>query len=172
MARPRATDEGEPSSVAFYEEHARTVRNALYRLCGERALDDLTQETFARAWGARDAFRGESSVRTWMYRIATRVAIDHLRSAARRPYDATLDEDRASAARDEAAGHVDRDLVRRGLARLSDDHRVVLVLHVMEGLTLDEVAGIVEAPVGTVKSRLYHARQGMREFLEGQGIRW
>jgi RNA polymerase sigma factor (sigma-70 family) len=63
-----------------------------------------------------------------------------------------------------------QDLVRQGLESLSDDHRSVLVLHDLEELPQKEVAEILEIPIGTVKSRLFHARSGMRKFLEAAGV--
>ena len=63
-----------------------------------------------------------------------------------------------------------QDLVRAGLQILSEDHRSVLVLHDLEELPQKEVAEILQVPVGTVKSRLFHARNGMRKFLETAGV--
>jgi RNA polymerase sigma-70 factor, ECF subfamily len=63
-----------------------------------------------------------------------------------------------------------QDLVRKGLSSLSEEHRSVLVLHDLEELPQKEVAEILEVPVGTVKSRLFHARSGMRKFIEVSGV--
>ncbi|MHC5723763.1 MAG: sigma factor-like helix-turn-helix DNA-binding protein, partial [Nostoc sp.] len=63
-----------------------------------------------------------------------------------------------------------QDLVQRGLASLSFDHRTILVLHDLEEVPQKEVAKILDIPLGTVKSRLFHARAAMRQFLQNQGV--
>jgi RNA polymerase sigma-70 factor (ECF subfamily) len=63
-----------------------------------------------------------------------------------------------------------QDLIQRGLAKLSEDHQAVLVLHDLEELPQKDIAEILSIPVGTVKSRLFHARSAIRKFLEAQGV--
>ena len=63
-----------------------------------------------------------------------------------------------------------QDLMQRGLAKLSDDHRAVLVLHDLEEIPQKDIAEILAIPIGTVKSRLFHARTGIKKFLEAQGV--
>ena len=63
-----------------------------------------------------------------------------------------------------------QDLMQRGLAKLSDDHRAVLVLHDLEEIPQKDIAEILAIPVGTVKSRLFHARSAIKKFLESQGV--
>ena len=63
-----------------------------------------------------------------------------------------------------------QDLVQRGLTHLSFDHRTILVLHDLEEVPQKEIAEILEIPVGTVKSRLFHARAALRQFLQSQGV--
>ena len=63
----------------FYEEHATKVRGVLFRLVGEQALSDLTQEAFMKAWEHRNKFRGDSEASTWLYRISYNCAVDYLR---------------------------------------------------------------------------------------------
>jgi RNA polymerase sigma-70 factor (ECF subfamily) len=63
-----------------------------------------------------------------------------------------------------------QDLMQRGLAKLSEDHRAVLVLHDLEELPQKDIAEILSIPVGTVKSRLFHARSAIKKFLEAQGV--
>jgi RNA polymerase sigma-70 factor (ECF subfamily) len=155
---------------AVYRDHVRAVRNALYRLAGPADLDDLAQEVFVRVHRGLPRFDGRSSLKTWIYAIVTRVAIDHHRKRRRTLAD-PADTEALPSASDEAAAHVRRDLVRRGLAALTFDHRLVLVLHVLEGLSLEEIAVAADVPVGTVKSRLHYARQSMSEFLERKGVK-
>ena len=141
------------------------VRNVLYRLTGKNDLDDLTQDTFERLWKNRAKFRLEASPKTWIYAMATNAAIDHLRKRRHRAHLEFVDE---------AHGRFDGDgaqseAVQRALMALSPEHRIALVLFVLEGLTHDEIAHATGVPVGTVKSRVHHARERMKALLGHDG---
>ncbi len=164
----------------LYRRHERKVRSTLYQLCGGDSLDDLVQEVFLRAWKGLAKFRQASRFSTWLYRIAINVAFDRRRSLAVGRWCSTSASPEQLIAVAEAApasapheGLMDihyRDLVQRGLAQLSADRRAAIVLHDLEELPQKEVAEILGVPVGTVKSRLFHARAAMRQFLESQGV--
>ena len=152
----------------LYRRHQHRVRQILYQLCDPITLDDLVQEVFLRAWKGLPKFRQSSQFSTWLYRIAWNVASDRRQ---------TLAQDRSrlqTIVQSISTQHDDpdimqlhyQDLVRKGLSSLSEDHRSVLVLHDLEELPQKEVAEILDIPIGTVKSRLFHARSGMRKFLE------
>lgn len=145
------------------------IRNVLFRICGSRYLDDLTQETFIKVWRGISGFQHDSSLKTWIYSIATRVAIDHFRKRGD-TFLTELDEGSLPSQTNEESGHVRRDLVRKGLRTLSFDHRTTLVLHVLEGRSLEEVARITSTALGTVKSRLHYARNAMAGYLESEGV--
>jgi RNA polymerase sigma factor (sigma-70 family) len=156
----------------LYRRHQQRVRQILYQLCDPPTLDDLVQDVFLRAWKGLPKFQQNSQFSTWLYRIAWNVAADRRQ---------TLAQDRSrlqTIAQSISTQHDDpdimqlhyQDLVRQGLDSLSEDHRSVLVLHDLEELPQKEVAEILEIPVGTVKSRLFHARSGMRKFLEASGV--
>jgi RNA polymerase sigma factor (sigma-70 family) len=156
----------------LYRRHQQRVRQILYQLCDPQTLDDLVQDVFLRAWKGLPKFQQNSQFSTWLYRIAWNVAADRRQ---------TLAQDRSrlhTIAQSTSTQHDDpdimqlhyQDLVRQGLESLSDDHRSVLVLHDLEELPQKEVAEILEIPIGTVKSRLFHARSGMRKFLEVAGV--
>lgn len=168
----RCVDGDRHSFGRLYRRHQQRVRQILYQLCDLTTLDDLVQEVFLRAWKGLPKFRQSSQFSTWLYRIAWNVASDRRQ---------TLAQDRSrlqTIAKSVATQHDDpdimqlhyRDLVRKGLSTLSEEHRSVLVLHDLEELPQKEVAEILEIPVGTVKSRLFHARSGMRKFLEESGV--
>jgi RNA polymerase sigma factor (sigma-70 family) len=156
----------------LYRRHQHRVRQIIYQLCDPTTLDDLVQEVFLRAWKGLPKFRQNSQFSTWLYRIAWNVAADRRQ---------TLAQDRSrlqTIAQGVATQHEDpdimqlhyQDLVCTGLSGLSEEHRSVLVLHDLEELPQKEVAEILDIPVGTVKSRLFHARNGMRKFLEESGV--
>ncbi len=169
----RSSLQGDRQSFrTLYRRHQQRVRQILYQLCDPPTLDDLVQDVFLRAWKGLPKFRQGSQFSTWLYRIAWNVAADRRQTLAR-------DRSQLHAiSRSVATEHEDpdliqlhyQDLVRQGLSALSEDHRSVLVLHDLEELPQKEVAEILDIPIGTVKSRLFHARSNMREFLAASGI--
>lgn len=156
----------------LYRRHQAKVRSTLYQLCGEAALDDLVQDVFLRAWKGLPQFRQRSQFSTWLYRIVWNVAFDYRQYQARqRQQLAYLQQALAPHPPSPDMLHLHyQDLVQRGLQVLSLEHQAVLVLHDLEQLPQKEIAAILAIPVGTVKSRLFHARTTMRQFLEQEGI--
>lgn len=155
----------------LYHAHQKMVRAVLFQIAGEQALDDLVQEAFVRIWKYYPKFRGESKVSSWIYRICVNVAIDHGRASGRRKENVTEDFNHlADETRSQDCAMGDRDLVAKGLERLSDEHRTVLVLALMHELPLGEIAEILNVAEGTVKSRLHYAKTEFRKFLSEQGV--
>src|SRR5687768_2859220 len=110
----------------LYDEYHRLVRNVLFNMTGDSALDDLVQETFLKVWQGLPRFAFRSTVKTWVYRIAMNVAIDHLR---RRRFTAPLDFDPKAEERPLASREK---IVAASLAELDELHRGVVVLHYFE----------------------------------------
>ena len=169
----RRCQRGDTQSFRYlYRRYQRRIRSTLYQLCGGARLDDLVQEVFLRAWKGLPRLRQSSTFSTWIYRITWNVASDERRQLGRARSQLQLLSNAVSdrqAAMDVMELHY-QDLVKRGLEQLGFDHRSVLVLHDLEDLPQKQVASILEIPVGTVKSRLFHARKTMRQFLEGEGV--
>lgn len=125
-------------------------------------------------------FRGDCPLRIWLSRIVVRVAINHHRSLARRlkrwVFFADLErvhEDGSSQEFDpaDASGNFDREAlldIRKHVNRLPDEFRMPLVMLAMEGLTIPEIAGILEIPEGTVKSRIFYARKRLKDTLQAK----
>ena len=157
----------------LYRRHQARVRQIIYQLCDPTSLDDLVQEVFLRAWKGLPKFRQSAQFSTWLYRIAWNVASDRRQTLAQeRSRFQTIAESIAIQHHDPDLLQLDyQDLVQAGLRILSEDHRSVLVLHDLEELPQKEVAEILQVPIGTVKSRLFHARNGMRKFLETAGVK-
>jgi RNA polymerase sigma factor (sigma-70 family) len=157
----------------LYQRHQQRVRGILYQICDGASLEDLVQEVFLRAWKGLPKFRQTSKFSTWLYRIAWNVASDQRQSLAKgRTQLQTLITHQPlpyQDASDLMKLHY-QDLVKRGLATLSLDHRTVLVLHDLEEVPQREISEILDIPLGTVKSRLFHARGAMRQFLEREGV--
>ncbi len=146
----------------FVTEHYPRIYRLLRHLTGRvEDAEDLTQQTFVKAWQALGTFKGESSLATWLHRIAYHEYTHYLRS--RRDH-APLD-DAADVPDDHAARELEAVLVRRALAQLSSEHRETFLLYHVQGLSVPEVAAVLDVPAGTVKSRLFTARQRLREML-------
>jgi RNA polymerase sigma factor (sigma-70 family) len=156
----------------LYRRHQARVRQIIYQLGDPLALDDLVQEVFLRAWKGLPKFRQDAQFSTWLYRIAWNVASDRRQTLAQdRSRLQTISQNIATQHDDPDLMQLHyRDVVQTGLSLLSEEHRAVLVLHDLEELPQKEVAEILKIPIGTVKSRLFHARSGMRKFLETAGI--
>lgn len=156
----------------LYQRHQHRVRALLYQLSDASALDDLVQEVFLRVWKGLPNFRQNSQFSTWLYRITWNVACDQRQTAARqrsRLEALTQNPPSQQDAPDLMQLHY-QDVVQRGLQVLSFDHRTILVLHDLESIPQKEIAEILDIPLGTVKSRLFHARAAMRQFLNQQGV--
>jgi RNA polymerase sigma-70 factor (ECF subfamily) len=125
--------------------------------------DDLVQDTLVRALRSEHLFEGEE-IRSWLYTILTNLNRNRLRSLARRPALAPIeDNDAPDLAGPEAGG---RD-IERALALLVEEQRAALLLVVLEGLSYREVAEVQGVPIGTVMSRLARARMQIKTYLDG-----
>lgn len=157
------------------------VFNACWRICGQlEDARDVTQEAFIKAYENLAEFRRESGFYTWVFRIAVNLALSEKRRQARRPA-VSLDQqpgaqaeslvhrvrERREAGPLEQADAPERDqLVVRALASLDDEQRATLVLRDIEGLDYQEIAVILDVPLGTMKSRLFRARMALRDALK------
>jgi len=160
--------------VRRYQER---LYHSIYRLV-ENAEDsqDVVQEAFLNAYQSLEGFKGDSRFFTWLYRIAVNTAISLKRKhrAMVRMEKATNGEhaldplDPSAANRPEhALEQAEQQLrVRQALARLSPEHRAVLVLKDIEGQKYETMAEILHVPIGTIRSRLHRARLELRELLE------
>jgi RNA polymerase sigma-70 factor, ECF subfamily len=159
-----AARQGEPWALErFYHGYQPQVYALCYRLLG-RAEDaeDAVQATFVRAFRALPRFRGDSAPRTWLYRIATNEALGLLRR--RKPLPEWTEE--IPGAPDGAGAVVERLAVRAALARLSPEHRAVLVLRLWEELSYGEIAAVLGISLSAVKMRLNRAREQFRRQYE------
>ena len=181
IARARQGDEA--AFAALVEEHQSRVYNLALRMTGnpENAAD-LAQEAFVNAWRGLARFQGESSFATWLYRLASNACIDFLRREKRRRslsmtvslYDETCERQaELPDQRSTPEQHLERQELRRairdGLQRLSEEHRQVLVMREVSGLSYAEIGQVLELEPGTVKSRIARARLALRKALESEG---
>lgn len=153
-------------TAAFHElvdRHATGLYRLACALTGDRAeAEDVMQETFLGAFQGMRGFRGRSSVKTWLIGILNRRAARHHRRRMRHPALPLEGADRQPAARHAPEARID---VNEALGRLSPEHRQVLVLREVEGMTYAEMAQVLGVPLGTVESRLFRARQELKMQL-------
>jgi RNA polymerase sigma-70 factor (ECF subfamily) len=159
-----AARRGEPWALEqLYQSYQAQVYALCYRLLGSaHDAEDAAQTTFVRAFSALPRFRGDSSPRTWLYRIATNEALGLLRR--RREAPELLEEEAVTA--DGAAAVVERLAVQAALARLTPDHRAILVLRLWEDLSYLEIAAVLGISLPAVKMRLSRARDEFRKYYE------
>lgn len=152
----------------------------VYNLTANREdASDLTQEAFIKAFRSIRLFKGESSFFTWLYRIAINGSLTHLKRSRMRRYFSfeTLDQELAQSEVVEVLTdqkHSDKpalvkelqEKLNEALQRLSPNHRTVVVLFEIEGLSHQEIATIMECSEGTVRSRLHYAKQQLQSYLQ------
>ncbi|MEU4158686.1 sigma-70 family RNA polymerase sigma factor [Actinoplanes sp. NPDC026670] len=140
------------------------VARFLRTLSGESDVDDLVQDTFLRALRSLPDFQGRSSVRTWLFAIARRVAADQIRHISRRPRIATVTDWVTSADAAEPDGRPrfeEEHALTSLLAGLPDDRREAFVATQVLGLSYAEAAEVCDCPVGTIRSRVARAREDL-----------
>ncbi|MUT66883.1 RNA polymerase sigma factor [Paenibacillus sp. NEAU-GSW1] len=146
------------------------VWNFAYSLTQNRTLsDDISQDVFLQAFKHIDSFRGESTVKTWLLRITRNVSINYRRSAFFRRVWLVNEIDPGrwgqSAEQDFMETEASNEVWRQ-VFRLRTKQREVIVLHAKYELSLQEIADVLQMPVGTVKSRLFGARKKLSKLLE------
>ena len=162
------------ASALFSTYHDRLYRYVLSLVHNPAEAEDLTQDTFLRAYSHRDSLRDPNAVRGWLYRSATRVCLDRLRQ---RVPQVSLDGDEgarpANSVRSESPSALEiaeREetgaCVQRCLDFLSDSYRAVILLHEAHSLTAVEIAELLGENVGTIKIRLHRARKKLQEIMQ------
>lgn len=180
-------------AAAFNEivsRYKNRVHNYVSRMIGPGAdAEDLTQETFVRAYMNIKSFQSRASLNTWLYRIATNICIDYTRRSRRAKALTTSlhredEDDEADVAVDVPDSRFDpqsmllnKELgarLEQALRSLPEKLRTVVLLHDIEGLAYEEIAHVADCPLGTVKSRLFNARAALRDklqpYLEGSAL--
>jgi RNA polymerase sigma-70 factor, ECF subfamily len=150
---------------ALMARHERRVYNLAFRMLGNAEdARDATQDAFLSCFRHLSAFRGESAFATWLHRIAVNACYDSLRrrrdnvSLDERPIEPAAHPDHA----EQAISAVD---IQRGLGEVPPDFRAVVIMHEIQDMPLEEIAAILDVPVGTVKSRLHRGRVALGRAL-------
>jgi len=168
------TDESGDALRALYRAYGSELFGFAVNALGERgAAEELVQEVFTRAWRHAERYDpARASVRTWLYQIARHAIIDLRRRASVRP---ALARHEPSVSQEPVGESIEQAMlgwqVATALERLSPDHRQMIRLAHLQGLTMREIAVHCDLPVGTVKSRTWYALRALRLVLEEMGIR-
>jgi len=153
----------------LYRAHAPRLFGLASRMVGRQEAEDLLQEIFLTAHRKLASYKGDASLGTWLFRLATNLCVDHLRSRSARfsqlsdPIEHELDAPQASVG--PVLGVIDRLDLDRALATLPPGSRAVFVLHDVEGFEHREIGGMLGISDGTSKSQLHKARMRLRRAL-------
>lgn len=176
IARLQKRDE-----AAFEElirQYEKKVYTLCFRMCGNSEdAEEAAQDAFLALWRGIDRFRQESSLSTWIYRLATNACIDTLRRRKKQSGSISLDDEElfvdavdTSPQPQETVEHREsQKLLQEGLSALPEEYRKVLILREIEGLSYTEIAESASIELGTVKSRISRGRSLLRNFLSGNG---
>jgi RNA polymerase sigma-70 factor (ECF subfamily) len=175
-----AAREGDPAAfdqlVRRYQE--RIYATVYHMTANHEDANDLVQDSFIKAFQALKSFKGGSSFYTWVYRIAVNKTINFLKQRKNRQHLSLNDLDLNAEHDPDLVALVSERTPRRdanlselqeklneAMMKLSDSHRLVVTLHDVQGLSHDEVAKIMDCNIGTVRSRLFYARQQLQGYL-------
>ena len=176
IARLQKRDE-----AAFEElirQYEKKVYTLCFRMCGNSEdAEEAAQDAFLALWRGIDRFRQESSLSTWIYRLATNACTDTLRRRKKQSGSVSLDDEElfvdavdTSPQPQETVEHREtQKLLQEGLSALPEEYRKVLILREIEGLSYTEIAESASIELGTVKSRISRGRSLLRNFLSGNG---
>lgn len=165
----------------IHDAYAQRIKLYLAKLAGDEEAQDLTQETFTRVSRSLKNFRGQSSLSTWIYKIATNTALDRIRKNVRSKNDLSLDaacdvEDvnvwtgESSALDEQVIRGEMNDCIRNVVSRLPEVYRTVIVLAEFEGFKNEDIAKILTLSIESVKIRLHRARHKLKEELSNHCI--
>ena len=175
MRAQRGEQEAFQVLVERYQSLVYTL--ALRMVSSPEDARDVAQEAFVSAWKALPKFRMDAKFSTWLYRLTMNAATDLLRRRKKEREDRSLDDeavavgvaDPTPSPQELAEQKERREILRRCIAQLSDNHRKILLLREVNGLDYAEIGEVLELTPGTVKSRLARARRELREKLLASG---
>src|SRR3977135_180717 len=183
VRRVQRGDKGAFDALVLKYQH-KVVKLVMRYTRNPAEAEDIAQEAFIKAYRALPQFRGDSAFYTWLYRIAINTAKNALVSRERNPVGYELDATSSDEGSDMSYRLKDpdtpeglalsdeiRNIVQAAIGRLPEDLRTAIVLRELEGLSYEEMAGAMACPVGTVRSRIFRARESidhrLREVFEG-----
>ncbi|MEC8298814.1 MAG: RNA polymerase sigma factor RpoE [Pseudomonadota bacterium] len=138
-------------------------------------IKDITQETFIKAYRSIDRFRGESKFYTWLYRIAINSTKNHLIAKSRRPPDVDIDVSEITSLLQSTTGpesefeaeRLDQ-VVQTAISKLPQELKVAMIMREYEGMSYEDISSIMECPIGTVRSRIFRAREAIEREIKSR----
>jgi RNA polymerase sigma-70 factor (ECF subfamily) len=173
----KQSQRGDTAAFAeLYRRYSRRIYHTIYRLLRNRDdADDVLQNTFLNAWRSITCFKGDSEFFTWLYRIATNLAISHQRRRGSKKEKPIPEDDGSGNIYDPPApaSHPGENLesqediteLRRAMQKLSEDHRIIICMKDIQEMSYEEIAQALDIPIGTVRSRLHRARLELAQLL-------
>jgi len=161
--------EGDESTFkTLVQRHKDKIRNIIYlMLSSSDSVDDIAQDVLITVYKNLKSFRFESQFSTWLYRITVNKCKDHLRRVKIRSIFISIDNEEEHPSYTHPAENKDvSEIVRKAIAQLPEKLRTPLLLKDIEGLSYQEIAETVNCEIGTVKSRIFRAREGLRNLLK------
>ena len=165
-------DGKQEAARVLFQKYRQLVYMIAYRFVRNPTdVADIVQQTFIAAFSQSHTFQGKSKLSTWLGRIAVNLSLNHQKQSARRetvPLDECNPENLDDGTTDpsqELATRERHDQLRQAVDSLSPNHRAIIALHDLQGHSYEEISEILRCPMGTVMSRLYYARNALREKL-------
>jgi RNA polymerase sigma-70 factor (ECF subfamily) len=161
--------EGDESTFrTLVQRHKDKIRNIIYlTLNSSEAVDDIAQDVLITIYKNLKSFRFQSQFSTWLYRITVNKCRDHLRKVRIRSIFASIKEGEDDPVYVPSMEHKEiSEIVNNAISKLPEKLRIPLLLKDIEGLSYQEIAETVECEIGTVKSRIFRAREGLRDLLK------
>jgi RNA polymerase sigma-70 factor (ECF subfamily) len=158
----------------LFRRHRQDVLRLVYRMLGPRSdVEDVVQDVFLQVHRSLPDFRGDAKFSTWLHRVTVNVVLMARRAAKSRPVyaeEAADDTTRASGPwpDEDASRHERMRAFQRCLDKITEKKRTVFVLHELEGMAAAEIATVVEAPVLTVRTRLFYARKELADLMRNE----
>lgn len=164
----RFIDGDESVFAVLVQRHKEKVRNIIYlTMNSSNSVDDIAQDVFLTVYRNLNNFRFESQFTTWLYRVTVNKCKDHMRKIKIRNIFSPINEAESKA--DDSIPTENTDisgLVQKAISRLPEKLRVPLLLKDIEGMSYQEIAETVQCEIGTVKSRIFRAREGLKNLLK------
>lgn len=148
----------------MYQSYYPWIRSIAFRMVGANDFQDIAQDAFMKAWRARKTFQFNSDPKTWIYRIAINCVLDFLRKKKRDESRLSSDDINSVAA---SNSNINTEkTIQSALLQIPLDDRLLVVLHYFEGLSVKEISLVLKIATGTVKSRLFSAREKLKLILQ------
>lgn len=156
----------------LYEQHLKRVYNIAWRMMGNDAdAQDVAQEVMLKAWRALPGFKLDSSLSTWLYRIAMNACSDELRKRKTKTVSVDVLAETGHEPGDDGfeQSTADSQNLAWAIGQLNEEYRAAVVLRDVEGYSYEEIAQILRCPIGTVRSRINRAREHLRALIDRGG---